>query len=168
MARSNKNLPPEDPVFWSLIRALGSIKRVVEPMFHRHGISPSQWAVLRTLQQAELEGLKNLRQTDLGNRMLIRPPSVTGAIDRLVRAGFVTRTTSPDDQRANLISLSPTGREMAVRAGEAHAAKIDELLAGLKRSERAELRRLLDRLADHAATFDTGPEPSQFPDDCKE
>src|SRR5437588_12552015 len=75
----------------ALLRTLGLLKRVMEPYFARFGISGSQWAVLRTLLRAEAEGRKQLRLTDLGNRLLIRPPSVTGVVDRLQRMGLVAR-----------------------------------------------------------------------------
>ena len=63
----------------------------MQPYFARFGISGAQWGVLRQLHLAEQEGLAGLRQTDLSERLLVRPPSVTGVVDRLERVGYVQR-----------------------------------------------------------------------------
>src|SRR5262245_44573422 len=88
---------PAEDAFRELIRTIGLLERVMQPYFARHGISGSQWGVLRTLYRAELDGESSLRQTDLSDRLLIRPPSVTGALDRLERAGLVARGGSATD-----------------------------------------------------------------------
>src|SRR3954468_17789722 len=92
-APSHADPAPVDAVpeqtFRALLRTLGLVRRVMEPYFGRHGISGSQWAVLRTLMRAEDDGVRQLRLTDLGDRLLIRPPSVTGVVDRLQKMGLV-------------------------------------------------------------------------------
>ena len=135
--------------FRALIRAYGLVKRVMEPYFGRYGISGSQWGVLRVLQRTEQDGLAGLRLTDLGDRLLIRPPSVTGVVDRLERQGLVARTTSTEDLRARHVSLTPTGRQLVERILRGHAERVESLLEGLRPEERAQLHRLLDQMAAH-------------------
>src|ERR1700732_2583992 len=96
---------PAESAFRALIHTLGLVERVMQPYFASFGISASQWGVLRTLHRAEQEGLPGLRLTDLGERLLIRPPSVTGVVDRLERAGLVERAGSPFDMRAKQVAL---------------------------------------------------------------
>ena len=83
----------------------------------RFGISGSQWGVLVTLHRGEVEERRTaLRLTDLGDRLIVRPPSVTGVVDRLQRMGLVARTPSSDDHRAKDVSLtSRPSREAANR-----------------------------------------------------
>src|SRR3954451_19678781 len=100
-----------DHTFHAMIRTFGLLRRVQEPFFNRFGISASQWGVLRTLHRAELENTTWLRLTDLGNRLIVRPPSVTGVVDRLQRMGLLLRTSLPEDRRAKRVSLTPAGRE---------------------------------------------------------
>src|SRR5215208_6059693 len=102
---STPSLAPEG-AFRALLRTLGLLKRVMEPYFARFGISGSQWAVLRTLHRAEEEGTAELRLTGLSDRLLIRPPSVTGVVDRLERQGFIERSVAADDQRAKNVRLT--------------------------------------------------------------
>src|SRR2546423_3662025 len=95
-----------ETTFRSLIRTFGVLDRVMSPYFLRFGISGAQWGVLRTLQRAEADGIAALRVTELSERLLIRPPSVTGVVDRLVRDGLVKRESLPSDLRVKQISLT--------------------------------------------------------------
>ena len=138
-----------EDVFRELIRTQGLLERVMQPCFARFGISGSQWGILRTLHRAEGEGLHGLRQTDLSERLLIRPPSVTGALERLERAGLVTRVGSTTDLRAKQVALSDAGRQLIERALPGRLAQIDTIMGGLSSDDQAELCRLLTMLREH-------------------
>ncbi|PWT83061.1 MAG: hypothetical protein C5B58_07105, partial [Acidobacteria bacterium] len=88
---------PAEGTFREMIRTWGLLERIMQTYFARFGISGAQWGVLRNLHRAEQEGLGGLRLTDLSERLLVRPPSVTGVVDRLERAGLVVRDGSPTD-----------------------------------------------------------------------
>lgn len=141
--------PSAEGPFRELIRTLGLLERVMQPYFARFGISGSQWGVLRTLHRVGQEGLPGLRLTDLGEQLLIRPPSVTGVVDRLERAGLVVRDGSPTDLRAKQVALTHRGCEVVERVLAIHADQIDAVLGGLSAAEREELHRLLQRLGHH-------------------
>ena len=81
--------PPTTAVFRSLIRTFGLLKRVMEPHFTTVGISGPQWAILRTLREVEVAGEPEVRLSDLGARLLVRPPSVTGIVRRLTNTPSV-------------------------------------------------------------------------------
>jgi DNA-binding MarR family transcriptional regulator len=145
-----RDAPPAEAAFRSLLKTLGLLKRVMEPYFARFGISGSQWGVLITLHRSEHEeGRPALRLTDLGDRLIVRPPSVTGVVDRLQRMGLVARTASADDHRAKDIRLTPAGRELVRRVLEHHPEQVRQAFDGLSAPEQAELRRLLDGLSAH-------------------
>ena len=117
--------PPETAVR-ALVRTFGLLERVQQPYWSKFGISGSQWGVLRALHRAELERPGGLRLTDLSQRLLVRPPSVTGVIDRLQRVGLVLRGASSGDLRTKPVSLTPRGK---VNAGGARALHL--LLQGV-------------------------------------
>jgi DNA-binding MarR family transcriptional regulator len=144
--------PAEDAVR-ELIRTLGLLERVMQPYFARYGISGSQWGVLRALHRAEAEGMAGLRQTDLSQRLLIRPPSVTGALDRLERAGLVERGGSATDLRAKQVTLSSIGRQLVERVLSSHQGQIEAVMGGLKKNEQTDLQRLLSQLRKHLEQF---------------
>jgi DNA-binding MarR family transcriptional regulator len=138
-----------EAAFRSLLRAYGLMKRVMEPYFAAFGISGSQWAVLRTLHRAKLEGMESLRVGDIGERVLIRPPSVTGVVGRLQRMGLVAREASSTDSRARQVSLTASGMELVERILEGHKAKISDVLSGLSPQEQLQLDKLLGRVCTH-------------------
>ena len=90
-----------------------------------------------------------LRVTDLGERLLIRPPSVTGVIDRLVRAGLVARTSSTGDHRVKLLELTPAGRELVETMHNAHDEKVTSLLGVLSGEDQKQLHALLEKFANN-------------------
>lgn len=135
--------------FRLLLRTLGTLRRHLDPFFARAGISGAQWAILWNLYRAQEDGQPNLRVTDLGERLLIRPPSVTGVIDRLVRSGLITRSASPEDKRVSLIALTPRGREVVETLHNAHDEKVTTLLGVLSDSEQKQLHGLLERFVTH-------------------
>jgi DNA-binding MarR family transcriptional regulator len=116
--------------------------------FHSFGISGSQWGILRNLHRAEEAGEDGLRLTDLSQRLLIRPPSVTGVVARLEQAGLVIRKSIPDDLRAKRVALTAKGRATVERVLTVHGKKIARLMAALTLAEQEQLALLLTRLGD--------------------
>jgi DNA-binding MarR family transcriptional regulator len=140
---------PADLALRSIVHAFGLLERVMQPYFARFGITGSQWGVLRTLQRSEAAGEAGLRLTDLSDRLLIRPPSVTGVVDRLERLGVVVRDSVPGDLRAKRVTLTRKGRELVARVLAAHGPQVETILAGLDAGEQADLHRLLGKLTNH-------------------
>ncbi len=133
----------------ALLRVTGLLDRVMQPYFGRFGISRSQWACLRVLHRAEQEGLPGLRLMDLGRRLLVRPPSVTGLIERLQRSGYVESSSSATDLRGKEVHLSDAGRRLVERVLQGHSAQIAAVMGGLDEASQRQLDVLLQRLAEH-------------------
>jgi MarR family transcriptional regulator, 2-MHQ and catechol-resistance regulon repressor len=138
-----------DEAFRSLLRVFGLIRRVMEPYFAAFGISGSQWAVLIVLYRAKTESLSGLWLKDIGERLLVRPPSVTGVVDRLQRLGLVARKPSSTDSRAKQVSLTPAGCKLVERILEGHRAKVSDIFGGLTPDEQGQLHQLLDQMGEH-------------------
>jgi len=131
------------------VRAWGLFHEAMRPYFAQFGISDAQWGVLRTLQRAEEARLAPLRLTDLGERLLVRPPSITGVVGRLERDGLVLRRPSPDDNRAKRVVLTSAGRALVRRVLRHHPAQIRRILGGLGPGDARALHRLMTRFAEH-------------------
>jgi DNA-binding MarR family transcriptional regulator len=56
--------------------------------------------------------------TRMGSLLQVHPTSVTSAVDRLEKQGFVRRTRNDEDRRQVLASVTDTGRAVAERATE--------------------------------------------------
>jgi DNA-binding MarR family transcriptional regulator len=153
MPPQSLSIPPANAstaqVFRALLRTLGLLKRVMEPHFTAVGISGAQWAILRTLHDVESAGGPDVRLSELGNRLLVRPPSVTGIVRRLQRMGLINVTTSPADQRAKTVSLTDDGRRLVESFGARHEAQTADVFAGLDANQRDQLLGLLCQLDGH-------------------
>jgi len=135
----------------------------MEPYFARYGISGPQWGVLRALQRAEAEGMDGLQLGKLGQRLLVRPPSVTAIVDRLERSGLVARRPDPTDQRAKQVALTTAGRELVARVLVGHPAQIRRIMAGLSPTEQQTFCQLMERLATHLESCSTAGAPNGTP-----
>jgi DNA-binding MarR family transcriptional regulator len=135
------------------IRVQGLLERVMQAYFARFGISGSQWGLLRILHRAEQDGQSGLRLTDLSDRLLIRLPSVTGAVDRLERAGLVARDHAALDHRSKFVGLTKKGRQLIERILAVHEKQVTKVLGGLSWKEQAEFQRLLRLLGQHLETL---------------
>src|SRR5437762_4827771 len=138
-AKTTTTILPTDRVneaaFRALIRTTGLLGRAMHPYFTRFGISGSQWGVLRALHRGESEGIAGLRLRDLSERLLIRPPSVTGVVDRLERQGLVTRGASIGDLRAKQVTLTYDGRQLVERILAKHGEQVAAVLGALSADE---------------------------------
>jgi DNA-binding MarR family transcriptional regulator len=143
---------PSRDAFLSLIRISGLMDQAMQAYFGRFGITRSQWAVLRNLYRAESENMSGLRPADIGNKLLVRPPSVTGLIDRLERLGYVRRKEYYEDLRAKEIRLTELGRSAVERILPGHPNQIASIMQGLDEEELKQLHILLQRLGTHLAS----------------
>lgn len=138
-----------EDAFRTMLRYFGLLRRVMEPHFASHGISGSQWGVLRVLQRAQRDGQAGVRLMDLGQRLLVRPPSVTGVVRRLTRIGLVKAVPSSEDQRVRLVSLTPEGMQRVEMIGREHTKRVREIYAVLDEAEVAALDSSLSKLCHH-------------------
>jgi DNA-binding MarR family transcriptional regulator len=77
------------------------------------------------LTASEINALGNLADgrakttSQLGAAVGAKPTTLTGVLDRLERRGHITRTTSPTDRRATVITTTTAGRRVAKRIRKA-------------------------------------------------
>jgi DNA-binding MarR family transcriptional regulator len=81
--------------------------------------------------------------SDLSKRMMVSNGNLTGLVERLAASGHLDRRVSRTDRRAQVISLTASGRaEFRAMAAE-HEGWIAALFGDLSRKEQADLMRLL-------------------------
>ena len=88
-----------------------------------------------------------VRQADLIDTLGVDPSTMTKMLQRLQRTGNVTRTTDPADRRAVLVEATDTSRALRPEIKAVWKALEQRTVAGLDPAERAELQRLLEKVA---------------------
>lgn len=86
----------------------------------------------------------------LGRKLLLTSGSITTAVDRAVKQGWVRRTADPADKRVALVELTDCGRERARQALRVHFRNLAGVMGGLEPGEQAQLAALLRKLGKHA------------------
>lgn len=146
--------PPEQAVYGGLLRAYGNIQKVMRPYFLQFGLSQAQWSILRALYRAmEDEGRNGLRMGELGQRLLVQPPSVTMLVRRLMKAGLVRQSAVRNDRRGFELHLTTKGGNLVKRVLLAHQTQIRAVMGGLGDEELPAFCQYLERLNTHLAAL---------------
>jgi DNA-binding MarR family transcriptional regulator len=112
-------------------------------VFAEEGLGDGDFDVLVTLRRhgAPYE----LTPGELGASTMVTSSAVTKRIDRLERAGLVTRTVSAHDARSRQIRLTDAGFDLVDRLMARHVANEQRLVAGLTEPDRDQLAAILRR-----------------------
>ncbi|GAA1124105.1 MarR family transcriptional regulator [Citricoccus alkalitolerans] len=86
------------------------------------------------------------------SRLQVHPTSVTNTVERLGQAGLVERRPHPTDGRANLIAITPQGRDVALQAARELNRQVFTDL-GLPEGVLADLNRILGAFRYAAGDF---------------
>ena len=125
-----------------LHRLGGRLNDELRPVFAAAGLSDGDFDVLAALRRSGPPYA--LTPGELGTTTMVTSGAVTKRIDRLERAGLVTRTVSDTDARSRRVALSATGRRLVDELVEKHVANEQRLVSGLSAREREQLARLLE------------------------
>ena len=118
------------------------------------GLSPRAWGVLSTLAESG-----PLTQIELATTMAIDRTAMVYLLDDLEQQVLVQRVRSPQDRRAFLIHLTPSGQDAQRRAAAALDGAAETLLTPLDEAERRHLVDLLARIAAHWQQFSATQPP---------
>ncbi|TGX40164.1 MarR family transcriptional regulator [Sphingomonas naasensis] len=89
-----------------------------------HGLTPQQHQALLAIR-----GAPDAQVTIgfIAERLVIKPHSASGLVDRLRALGLVTRVTAAQDRRQALIALTPLSRALLARLSATHQEELRRL-----------------------------------------
>src|SRR5580693_2173574 len=99
----------EQEVYLSILRTASELSHTVDQVFRPFDITPSQYNVLRILQGAGTDGLC---RNEISERMVTATPDMTRLLDRMEKAGWVTRKRAEDDRRQVSTHITKSGMEL--------------------------------------------------------
>jgi MarR family transcriptional regulator, 2-MHQ and catechol-resistance regulon repressor len=142
------------PRLWLVLaRCHRALSRIAERSVRDAGLGLSDFAALEALLHKG-----PLTITEIQGKVLLASGSMTAAVDRLERKGFVMRGAAPGDRRAKVLRLTAEGRRVIETVFRLHAAALESAMAVLNPGERRKLHSLLKKLGLFAAGagVDTG------------
>lgn len=104
------------------------------------GLGLNAYAVLESLAKRG-----PARQGDLAENVALDKTAISRLVQELLELGLVERHPDPSDARAQLVDLSPAGREQMARIRASRHAAFEERLADWTDEELHELGRALAR-----------------------
>jgi DNA-binding MarR family transcriptional regulator len=99
----------EDTVAYALLQAVKATRASISPALAANGLHPGQDLLLSALWSED-----GITQAELVERLGIRSPTVSKALTRLERVGYVRREI--DANRSRRVYLTPTGRALRQRS----------------------------------------------------
>ncbi|MFF2186163.1 MarR family winged helix-turn-helix transcriptional regulator [Streptomyces sp. NPDC058155] len=112
-------------------------------VYRKYGLGEGDFDVLAALRRA---GAPFERAPgELAEHTMVTTGAMTKRVDRLERAGLVSRRASESDGRGRVVALTSEGRALIDRAFSEHMANERRLLEALTEGEAAQLESLLTK-----------------------
>jgi MarR family 2-MHQ and catechol resistance regulon transcriptional repressor len=134
---------PSREAMVAVLRAYGTLQRLMEPYFVQFDLTPPQFQLLCIAIRFKDEPPT---QRQLARELYVSFPNVTVLLKRLERKGLIERNGNPDDRRAKHVCVSPRGRKLLQRIWRVHQQQMDLVMKGLTSAERKEMARLLNKM----------------------
>ena len=99
----------EAKVFVALLRAADRLAQDADSLIKSHGLTGTQYNVLRILRGA---GPAGLPCKGIGDRMISRDPDMTRLLDRLEKRSLITRERQSQDRRVIKTCITPAGLDI--------------------------------------------------------
>lgn len=94
----------------------------------------------------------------LGKKVLISSGSMTAAVDRLERSGFVERAAAATDRRSRIVHLTEEGSSLIHKLFAEHERDMERAFSCLDKPERTMLASLLRKLGKETERMPAGEE----------
>lgn len=132
---------PEQEAMLNLLRTNDQFQNRFGRLFRDHGLTSSQYNVLRILRG---EG-KPMPSLEIAERLIQVVPAITGLIDRLENQGLVRRKRCTEDRRVVYVAITRKALTLLEKLDEPVNSLHQNLIGHLTRSELKELSRLLEK-----------------------
>lgn len=129
-----------------LVNTFNSILRLEEEMLHRISADKLSINELHMLEAVHRQGGEGRSITDLARDLSITLPSVTAAINKLARKGYVIKSRSEQDGRVVIVQLSEEGRRAEAVHRFFHRQMVNRATQGLTQPQKDALLAGLNNL----------------------
>src|SRR6201997_4965240 len=153
----NKNPPEELHAWLIMLKAWQSISRYLLAALLEEGLGESDFRVLEVLLHKG-----PMPVNAIGPKVYLNPGSVSVAVDRLYKKGFVSRVECSSDRRIRTVSLTEKGRKMFAPLFRRHAELIKRAFQDVSPEEMQQLEGVLKKIGKRAESLAEKKTSSQF------
>ena len=137
-----------------MLKAWQSITRYLRPTMSSQGLGESDFRVLEVLLHKG-----PMPVNAIGPKVDLNPGSVSVAVDRLYKKGYVSREECSSDRRVRTVSLTEKGRQAFLPVFRRHAALIQRVFEGVSSEEVQELEAILKKVGKRAENLAKEKDP---------
>jgi MarR family 2-MHQ and catechol resistance regulon transcriptional repressor len=146
--KKGKNQPDALHAWLIVLKAWQSMSRYLLPELLREGLGESDFRVLEILLHKG-----PMPVNAIGPKVYLNPGSVSVAVHRLYKKGFVNRVECSEDRRVRTVSLTEKGRQMFVPLFRRHTALIKRAFQDVSSEELEQLEVVLKRIGKRAESL---------------
>ncbi|HEY0140408.1 MAG TPA: MarR family transcriptional regulator [Thermoanaerobaculia bacterium] len=139
-----------EEAYLNLVRTADALTRDLDRILQPHGLTSTQYNVLRILRGA---GEAGATCSGVSDRLLAYDPDVTRLLDRLEKAALVRRERSTKDRRVVMAFITDVGLQILTKLDQPLEALLERQFRPLKKERIAQLIEDLEQLR-------SGVEPS--------
>jgi MarR family 2-MHQ and catechol resistance regulon transcriptional repressor len=141
--------PPEALHAWLImLKTWQSISGYLLPALLAEGLGESDFRVLEVLLHKG-----PMPVNAIGPKVYLNPGSVSVAVDRLYKKGFVSRVECSEDRRVRTVSLTEKGRQTFVPLFRRHTALIKRAFQDVSSEELQQLEGILKKIGKRAESL---------------
>lgn len=126
----------------NLMRTADCLQRNMQRAVRVHGLTSTQYNVLRILRGAHPEGLTC---SAIGERMITADPDITRLLGRLKKLGLIRQQRDKNDRRVLWTSIAPAGLQLLVQLDPVVEKLPEQYLGHMDSTELKQLIRLLEQ-----------------------
>ena len=131
----------EEEVTLGIVRTAAALEHCISHALKPHGITLTQYNVLRILRGAGPEGLC---RNEVGQRLLREVPDVTRLLDRMEEQGLIARERKGSDRRYVTATITRKGTDLLKKLQDTVDALHRRRLGHMDRTRLEQLIALLD------------------------
>jgi DNA-binding MarR family transcriptional regulator len=135
--------PPARAAVVAVVRAFGTVHRIMRPHYARFGLTPPQFQLLTVANRLRHEPLTQRR---LARALYVSFPNITVMLVRLEEADLIQREVNPVDRREKFVRLTPKARALLRRIWKVQPVQLERVTEGLNDEERMQLAQLLNKM----------------------
>jgi MarR family transcriptional regulator, 2-MHQ and catechol-resistance regulon repressor len=153
-----ENHAPEGVHSWLVFfKAMHAVSKLIQADLQGTELGESDFRVLEVLLHKGAQPVNAL-----GPKVNLTPGSISVAVDRLHRRGFVSRVEDLGDRRVRIVDLTAEGRRMILPYFQRRAATLEQVFEVLTPEERIQLEQMLKRVGRNAETLGGADQSTSF------